>query len=104
MPLSNPFPIKFLKILALSFGWVAKIASIFVMKSPLKVHGLKVRVKLLPDKFQNVKTVEQQGSLISISSESSKNHLLIKALHICGLTSADDFLFRAQNVSLLLAE
>ena len=40
------------------------------------------RVKQPPDIFQNVKTVQQQGHLISISSKSSKNHLLIKVLHI----------------------
>ena len=53
-------------------------------KSPHKVSELKVKELNThqADVFQNVNTVQQQGSLISISSESSKIRLFIKVLYI----------------------
>ena len=79
--------------------WLKMIKNSY--KSPLKVFELKVWVKQPPDVFQNVKTFGK-GSLISMSSEPSKIHLLIKVLcrpiwcNLCRQYS----LFHDLNVSL----
>ena len=78
MSQSNFFPIKFWKFLPTSFGWGCYHSKLLNMtqnyyKSPLKVHELnKSELNSHPDIFQNVNTVQQQGSLISISSVHQK--------------------------------
>ena len=84
---NNLFPIKFWRFMAISFGWGCYNWKLLKMtqnyyQSPLKVNELKVWDKQPPDVFQNVKTVQQQGSLISILTGSSKICLLVRVLCI----------------------
>ena len=54
--------------------WLYLLGEVAMTQSPW--------IKKSRDIFQNVKTVQQQGSPISILSESSKTNLLIKVLYI----------------------
>ena len=72
-------------------------------KSPLKVHGLKAWVKKPPYIFQNVKTVQYQGSLFQFYQGHQKfifNKIFVQS----GLTFTDNFFFHDRNVSLLAAQ
>ena len=102
---SNLFPIKFWKFLAISFGWGcydSKLLKIFISYL-LKSVNYRSEVKshqMYPKMLRQF----SKGSLISISSESSKVHLLIKVLyrHIWFNLCRRYLLFHTLNVSLVL--
>ena len=88
-----------LYLLGAGLFWLKIIKSHY--KSPLKVCKLKFWVKLPPDVFKMSRKFSK-GSLISISSDLSKNHLLIKVLYrpIWFNLCRGYFLFHSLNVSL----